>query len=143
MAVLPDAGLADQHRIVLGAAAQDLHDAADFLVAADDRIELAAARLFGQIDGVAFQRLIFRFRDSDRSRAACRAPRPEPSESRRDWRPACSAGCRRDRTSDPKWPSSKMLGRDILVLEILRFLERGFENLVQGGRNVHARTAAR
>ncbi len=36
-----DAGFADQHRIVFGAAGEDLDDAADFLIAADDRIELA------------------------------------------------------------------------------------------------------
>ena len=38
---LADARLADQHRIVLGAARQHLDGAADFLVAADHRIELA------------------------------------------------------------------------------------------------------
>ena len=38
---LAHAGLADQHGIVLGAAAQDLNDALDFSVAADQRIELA------------------------------------------------------------------------------------------------------
>jgi hypothetical protein len=41
---LADAGLADEDRIVLGAARTDLDDAADLLVAADDRIELALAR---------------------------------------------------------------------------------------------------
>ena len=41
---LAHAGLADQHRIVLGAAGQHLDGAADFLVAADHRIELAVAR---------------------------------------------------------------------------------------------------
>ena len=41
---LADAGLADQHRVVLGAPRQDLDGAADFLVAADHRIELAVAR---------------------------------------------------------------------------------------------------
>ena len=40
---LADAGLADEHRVVLGAPAQDLDDAADLLVAADDRVELARA----------------------------------------------------------------------------------------------------
>ena len=44
---LADAGLADQHRVVLGAARQHLDDAADLLVAADDRIELALARRAG------------------------------------------------------------------------------------------------
>ena len=38
---LADARLADQHGIVLRAAREDLDHAANFLVAADDRIELA------------------------------------------------------------------------------------------------------
>ena len=38
---LADARLADQHRIVLRPAGEHLDDAADLLVAADDRIELA------------------------------------------------------------------------------------------------------
>ena len=41
---LADAGFADEHGIVLGAPRQHLDGAADFLVAADDRIELAVAR---------------------------------------------------------------------------------------------------
>jgi hypothetical protein len=41
---LADARLADQHRIVLGAAREHLDDAADLLVAADHRIELALRR---------------------------------------------------------------------------------------------------
>ncbi len=38
---LADAGLADQHRVVLGAALQHLDGAADLVVAADHRVELA------------------------------------------------------------------------------------------------------
>ena len=38
---LADAGLADQDRVVLGAAREHLDHAADLLVAADDRVELA------------------------------------------------------------------------------------------------------
>ena len=41
---LADAGLADQHRVVLGAPRQHLHDAADLGVPADHRVELALAR---------------------------------------------------------------------------------------------------
>ena len=59
---LADARFADQHRVVLGAAAEHLHDAADFVVAADHRIELALAGGFGEIVRVAFQRLIFGLR---------------------------------------------------------------------------------
>ncbi len=50
--------LADQHRVVLGPARQHLHDTPDFFVAADHGIELALARLLGQVAGVALQRLI-------------------------------------------------------------------------------------
>ena len=55
---LADAGLADQHRIVLGAPRQHLNGAADFLVAPDHRIELAVARRLGEIAGIFLQRVI-------------------------------------------------------------------------------------
>ena len=58
---LADAGLADEHRVVLRAARQHLDDAADLLVAADDRIELALARELGQVAAVALERLIGAF----------------------------------------------------------------------------------
>ena len=54
---LADARLADQHRIVLRAARKHLDHAADFLVAADHRIELAVAGPFDQVDAVLFQGL--------------------------------------------------------------------------------------
>ena len=54
---LADAGLADQHRIVLGAPRQDLDRAADFVVAADHGVELALPRLLGQVAGVFGERL--------------------------------------------------------------------------------------
>ena len=40
---LADAGLADERRVVLGPARQDLDDPVDLLLAADDRVELAGA----------------------------------------------------------------------------------------------------
>ncbi len=40
---LADAGLADQHGVVLGPPGEDLHDPLDLLLAADDRVELALA----------------------------------------------------------------------------------------------------
>src|ERR1700692_2675006 len=54
---LAHAGFADEHGIVFGAARKNLNDATDFFVTADDRVELAAAGLFGQVAGVFFQRL--------------------------------------------------------------------------------------
>ena len=49
---LAHAGLADQHRVVLGAPGQHLHHAADLGIAADHRVELAVAGLGGEVDGV-------------------------------------------------------------------------------------------
>ena len=57
---LADAGLADQHRVVLGTPREHLHDAADLRVAADDRVELALLGALGQVDGVLLQRLVGR-----------------------------------------------------------------------------------
>ena len=46
---LADAGLADQHRVVLGAAAEDLHDPLGLALAADDRVELLLAGELGEV----------------------------------------------------------------------------------------------
>ena len=54
---LADAGLADQHGVVLGAAAEDLDHAADLVVAADHRVELALGGGLGQVTAVALERL--------------------------------------------------------------------------------------
>ena len=61
---LADAGLADEHRVVLGAARQHLDHAPDLVVAADDRIELALARQLGEVAAVALERLVGALRDS-------------------------------------------------------------------------------
>ena len=55
---LADAGFADQHGIVLGAAGQHLDSAADFLVAPDHGIELAVARGLRQVAGIFLQRVV-------------------------------------------------------------------------------------
>ena len=54
---LADAGLADQDRVVLRAAREHLDDAADLVVAADDRVEPALGGALGEVDAVALQRL--------------------------------------------------------------------------------------
>ena len=53
---LADAGLTDEHRVVLGTPGQHLDDATDLGVPADDRIELAGPGPLGEIDGVLGQR---------------------------------------------------------------------------------------
>ena len=52
---LAHARFADQHGVVLAAALQDLDGAADFIVAADHRVELALACAFRHVQGVFFQ----------------------------------------------------------------------------------------
>ena len=55
---LADAGFADQHRIILGAAREDLDGTADFFVASDYWVELALARDFGEVAGEFLERFI-------------------------------------------------------------------------------------
>ena len=55
---LADAGIADQHRIVLGPPGEDLDGAADLLVAADHRIELAVARRLGEVARELLERVV-------------------------------------------------------------------------------------
>ena len=54
---LAHARVAQDERVVLGAAAQDLHHALDFLLAADHRVELALARLLGEVRRVLLERV--------------------------------------------------------------------------------------
>ena len=49
---LADAGLANQHRVVLGTTGEDLNHAADFLVTSDDRVQLAFLGGGRQVGGV-------------------------------------------------------------------------------------------
>ena len=55
---LADAGLADQHGVVLGAPGQHLDGAADLLVAADHGIDLALGGQRGQVARVALERVV-------------------------------------------------------------------------------------
>ena len=50
--------LADEHRVVLGAAREHLNDAADFLVASNHGIKLALAGKVGEIPGELRERLV-------------------------------------------------------------------------------------
>ncbi len=55
---LADARFANQHRVVFRPTREHLNDAANLIVASDDRIQLALARDFGEVAAVAFERLV-------------------------------------------------------------------------------------
>ncbi len=57
---LADSRLADEDGVVLRAPRQHLHDAADLLVPADDRVQLLLAREVGEVPAVFFQGLVAR-----------------------------------------------------------------------------------
>ena len=122
---LADAGLADEHRVVLGAAGQHLHDAADLGVAADDRVDLAVAGALGEVDGVLLQRLVgasgsgvvtFRLPRTVR-KAASRASRVAPALVSTAAGLAVGAG----------QPDQQVLGRDVLVAQRAGLLAGGVE----------------
>ena len=112
---LADARLADQDRVVLRPAAEDLDDAADLLVAADDRVELAGARLGRQVAAVLLQRLVGRSRGSGWSRAGRRARLASAPQDRllaRRRAASSSAGPRRPTLGHAE---QQVLGGDVLV----------------------------
>ena len=124
---LADAGLADQHRIVLRAARQHLDDAPDLLVAADHRIELALAGELGQVAAVALERLVLALGVliGHALRAAHARQRLEDLVARDAalLRAAARQGSGRFRR---RCAMKQVLGADVLVLEALGFgLRRG------------------
>ena len=58
---LANARLTDEHGVVFGAALQHLNGAADFVVPADHRVELAQTRALGEVDAVFFERFALVF----------------------------------------------------------------------------------
>ena len=121
MAVLPTPGSPMRTGLFLVRAAEDLDDAADLLVAADDRVELAGAGLGGQVAAVLLERLVGALGVLATSRAGRRgrsgaparmASRPAPCRSSRRWRLAADLGD----------AEQQVLGRDVLVAEAPRLV---------------------
>ncbi len=129
---LAHARLADQHWVVLAAPAQNLDDAADFLVAADHRVELAFARFFGEVAAIFAQRLVLPFRvvAGDALIAAHRGQRLDravivDAVARQELLDLVVAG---------KHRQQQMLGRGVLVLHVAG-------DLLRVGQDVGQRTA--
>ena len=140
---LADAGLADEHGIVLGAPLQDLDGATDLIVAADDRIELALpsrARsgrcCTSRAPGDSPRR---RHRPLLRRRALPRSPSPARRARARGLQDAPELAAILD------GGQHKQLARDELIAALLRELIGQVEQLVQivADHHIAARTLHR
>ncbi len=131
IAVLPDARLADQDRVVLGPPAQDLDDATDLRIAADDRVDLSLTRQLDQVAAVALQRLVLvlgvlighPLAAADLLQRLEHLLFGDPQGAEQGLRPAL----------DLHQSQQEVLDRDVLVLESLGFGRGGIEHLVQLG----------
>ena len=138
---LAHARLADQHRVVLGAAAQHLHHAADFVFAPDHRVELPLPRRFRQVVRVPLQRLVLGFRIliSDALRSAHRYQRLQDGIVGRARALQQLAGGVAALFRDCQ---QQVLGGNKFVLEARGFVERPLQRLVHGRRKVQPRLHA-
>ena len=137
---LADAGLADQHGVVLGAPLQHLDRAADLVVAADDRVELALLGALGQVDGVFLERLaaLLGIRVVDLLAAAHLLDRALE-------RALDDAGVAQDlaeRALVLERREHEQLARDVLVAALLRELVGQVEQPRQVVRDVHVAAGA-
>ena len=115
---LADAGLADQHRVVLRPAREHLDHAADLLVAPDDRVELALLGRLGQVAAELGERLVVAL-GILAGDALAAADLLDPREQL----------LARDRVEREQ----QVLGRDVVVLELARLLEGGVEDARERG----------
>ncbi len=115
---LADAGLADQDGIVLRAAREDLDHAPDLLVAADDRVELALLGGLGQVAAELRERLV--------AALGILARDALPAADLLDLR-------EQDVAWDDVEREQQMLGRDVLVLQLLRLVGRLVEDARERG----------
>ena len=118
---LADAGVADQHRVVLRAARQHLDDAPDLVVAADDRVELALLGERGEVAAELLERLVGALGILRRHAlaAAHLLERAQHLLAREDVE-----------------RQQQVLGRDVVVLELARLLLGAVEHLAECVRDL-------
>src|SRR5690348_330191 len=129
---LAHAGLADENGIVFRAAGEDLHHAAYFLVAADDRVELSATGELGEIAGVLFKRTIggFGILAGDTMAAA---NGDQGLQNRIVAGAIAFEKLARRIAAQLRYGKKQMLGGDIFVLKFSGFVESTAENVIRGG----------
>src|SRR5690606_18639165 len=143
---LADAGLADQHGVVLRTPLQDLDRAANLVVAADHRIELALLGPGREIDGVLLERLagLLRALAVDFGAAADLLDRllERAADRARALQDPAELALRLQRSEH------EQLARDIGVTALLRQLVRHVQELAElvrqvdlAGRALHGRYA--
>ncbi len=133
---LADARLADQHGVVLGAPRQNLDDALDFRLPADDRIELALAGQLGEVPGELVE---------DRGLGALLGPRVVLVTQERqglladlvEARPEGFEDLGRYRLPFLHEPEEKVLGADVVVPELAGFFDAQLEDPLGLGRERH------
>ncbi len=124
---LADARLPDQDGVVLGAAGEDLDDAADLVVAADDRVEPALLGLGGQIAAELLERLV-----GVLGRLAGDPVRPADLEQRLEQLLLGGAGAAQRLAglrAVPGQREEEVLGGDVLVLELAGLVLGGAQDL--------------
>ena len=122
---LADTGLADEHRVVLGAPAQHLDDTANLVVAPHNRVELALAGAGGQVGGVLLQCLITGL--GVRAGDACAAAHLGERLTQRLRRGAGSGEQFGDVGVTGGQPDHQVLGGDVLVVHLGRELLGGVD----------------
>ena len=137
---LADAGLADQHRVVLRAPRQDLHDALDLRLAADDRVELPLGGELRQVAAELVEELrALRLLAGGAARAGLAAA---GTGEHPDDLVADLFRIRVEVEQDPcgdslvlaHEPEQDVLGADVVVAERERLAQRQLEHLLRAGR---------
>jgi hypothetical protein len=138
---LADAGLADQHGIVLRAARQDLHQPLDLRLAADDRVELAFRRLLRQVAAELVEELRALRLLAGRPTRATALAATRTGEHADDL--VANLLCvgvevEQDACGDTLVLANEteqdVLGADVVVTEGQRFTQRELENLLRARR---------
>ena len=138
---LADAGLADQHRVVLGAAAQHLHDPLDLLLAADHRVELAVARELGEVPAelVEDHGALLALARGPAGGALALAAGVARQQLDHGLTDAVEVGAellqhlRGDALALADQPEQDVLGADVVVTELQRLTQRQLQDLLGAG----------
>ena len=133
---LADARLADQHGVVLGAAAEHLLDPLELVVAADQRIELVLHRRFGQVAAeLGQQRRLF----DARQRRLLVQQLDDVLAHGVQAHPLFHQDGRRDRPLLAQDAEQQMLGADVVVQQPVGLFGRELEHALGFGaeRNLH------